>query len=87
MRFQITGKDFEIRHGDIIQAMKGIEAKYFTIEEVQTLNKFYSTDEMQSMVKKRPAFMREIAQKQIKLSVEFQKRLVPIVNQKLAQNR
>ena len=59
---------------DIIKALLPVYRNYYTIEELQELNKFYSTEIMQNMVRKTPALMQEAAPLQLELIEDHQAR-------------
>lgn len=60
---------------DVIKAYMPVYKKYYTIEELQELNKFYSTDLMQSMVKKNPSIAQELAPIQMELLLDYTEQL------------
>ncbi len=60
---------------DIIRKLLPIYGNYFTIEELQELNKFYSTEIMQNMIIKTPALMQEFAPLQLELIQDHQVRI------------
>lgn len=50
--------------------------KYFSLEELQELNRFYSTDIMQRMTAKAPLIAQDIAPLQMELYGDYERRLV-----------
>lgn len=58
------------KYDDLVQMILPIYQKYYSIEELQELNKFYSTRAMQEMVKKLPLISQELAPIQSKLMQE-----------------
>jgi len=72
--FDAVGKESP-RPEDIIRDFIPIYQKHFSINEIQELNKFYSTDVMQGMVKKMPLVIQDAAPLQVKLVNEFRQRL------------
>jgi len=60
---------------EIIRKLLPAYKNYFTIEELQELNKFYSTEIMQNMIRKTPALMQEFAPLQLELMQEHQSRI------------
>ena len=49
------------KYEEVVRDMLPVYQKYFTLQELQELNKFYSTEIMQDMRKKRPAVSKELA--------------------------
>ena len=70
---------------DVIKAYMPVYKKYYTIEELQELNKFYSTDLMQSMVKKNPPIAQELAPIQMELLQDYTKQLKRRLTQALEE--
>ena len=68
---------------DVIKAYMPVYKKYYTIEELQELNKFYSTDLMQSMVKKNPSIAQELAPIQMELLTDHAEKLKKRLTQAL----
>jgi hypothetical protein len=64
-----------IKPDEIIQEAIPIYQKYFSVNEIQELNKFYSTDVMQGMVKKMPSLAHDLAPIQMKLIKDYFERL------------
>ncbi len=60
---------------DIIRKLLPIYRNYFTVEELQELNKFYSTEIMQNMIRKTPTLMQEFAPLQLELIQDHQARI------------
>jgi hypothetical protein len=60
---------------DVIKNLLPVYKNYFSIEELQEMNKFYSTEIMQNMVKKMPGLTIEAAPVQVELINDFQSRL------------
>lgn len=60
-----------VKLDDVIRAMLPVYQKYFTLEEMQELNKFYSTKVMQSMTDKLPLVSQELAPVQVKMLHEY----------------
>ena len=61
---------------EVIVALLPAYRNHFTIEELQELNRFYSTEVMQNMVRKLPLLAQEAAPVQAKLMQEYQNRLL-----------
>ena len=59
---------------EAIKKLLPVYRNHFTIEEIQELNRFYSTEIMQNMLKKMPLLTQEAAPLQVELIEEFQKR-------------
>ena len=59
---------------EVLKIMLPVYQEHFTIEEVQELNKFYSTEIMQDMIRKMPLVTQELAPLQAELIQEFQVR-------------
>lgn len=60
---------------DVIKVILPIYQKYFTINEIQELNKFYSTDAMQDMRKKLPLISQDVAPAQVGLMNDYMGRV------------
>jgi hypothetical protein len=60
---------------EVIKKYMPVYRKYFTIEEIQRLNKFYSTETMQNLVKKLPLLTQEIVPLEIELTQDYLSRL------------
>lgn len=63
-----------IKLDDVIKVLLPVYRKHFTIEEIQELNRFSSTEIMQNMLKKMPLVTQEAAPLQVELFQDFQKR-------------
>lgn len=61
---------------DVFRVMMPLYQKHFTLAEIQELNKFYSTEVMQDMVKKQPLLTQDAAPIQIKMMNDFMERLM-----------
>ena len=72
---------------DVIKNLLPVYKNYFSIEELQELNKFYSTEIMQNMTKKNVGLTIEAAPIQIKLMNDYQKRLNDRIDDILAEER
>ena len=59
---------------EVIKKLLPVYRKYYTIEEIQELNRFYSTEIMQNMLKKMPLLTQESAPLQVELYQNFQER-------------
>jgi hypothetical protein len=64
-----------------------IYTKYFTVAELQELNKFYSTDIMQQMVKKDPLIQQEYAPIFAKAMLEYQEKLNALLEKKTVSDK
>jgi uncharacterized protein DUF2059 len=64
-----------IRLDDVIRELLPVYQKHFTLKELQELNKFYSTQIMQDMVKKIPLISQDAAPIQMKMTNESMERL------------
>ncbi len=64
-----------IKLDDVIREILPIYQKHFTLAEIQELNKFYSTEVMQGMVKKMPLLTQDAAPVQMTLMNDYFKRL------------
>lgn len=73
-RFDTITKE-AIRFEDVIKALLPVYQKYFTLNEIQELNKFYSTEVMQRMVAKMPLVAQDSAPTQVKLLNDYYQRL------------
>jgi hypothetical protein len=60
---------------EIIRKLLPVYRNHFTIPELQELNKFYSTEIMQNMVRKMPLLAQEAAPIQVEMLQEMEKRL------------
>jgi hypothetical protein len=60
---------------DVIRDMLPVYQKHFTLAEVQELNKFYSTEIMQDMVRKIPLITQDAAPIQMKMLNEYMERV------------
>lgn len=68
-------KDEAIRVDDVIAEMTPIYKEHFTVEEMQELNKFYSTDVMQKMSHKYPLLVQDAAPILVRMQNDFECRL------------
>ena len=59
---------------DILRDFVPVYQKHFSLQEIQELNKFYSTEIMQGLVKKMPLLTQDAAPIQVKMMNEFMKR-------------
>jgi len=60
---------------DVIREVLPVYQKHFTLAEIQELNKFYSTEVMQGMVKKMPLVTQDAAPIQMKMLNDYYERL------------
>ena len=60
---------------DVIPVMLDIYQKHFTVEEIQELNKFYSTETMQNMIDKLPLVNADLAPHQVRMIDEYMRRI------------
>lgn len=72
--FQII-KEEAITVDEVVKEMIPIYKNHFTLEEIQELNKFYSTEIMQSMIKKMPLVNQEFAPIQLRMMKDYYKRV------------
>lgn len=63
-----------ITFDEVIKKLLPVYRKYFTIQEIQELNKFYSTEIMQNMINKLPLLTQEVAPLQVELFQDFERR-------------
>ena len=70
---------------EVIKKFLPIYRKHFTIEELQELNKFYSTEIMQNMIRKTPVLTQEAAPLQAELLQDFQSRFMARVEKDLGE--
>ncbi len=59
---------------EMLIKMMPVYKNHFTLQELQELNRFYSTEAMQNMIKKMPLLTQESAPLQVELFQNFQKR-------------
>ena len=59
----------------LVETFMPIYVKYYTLAEIQELNKFYSTDIMQQLVKTQPLIMQDAAPLFTKMYMDMQQRL------------
>ncbi len=76
-----TALDEAITVDEVIKKLLPVYRNHFTIEELQELNKFYSTEIMQNLVRKTPTLMREAAPIQVELLQDFQSRYYDKLNE------
>lgn len=60
---------------EAIKKLLPVYRKYFTIQELEELNRFYSTEIMQNMINKMPLLTQEMAPLQVELFQDFERRL------------
>ena len=80
-------EDERITLDDVIQRLMPVYEKYFSTEELQELNKFYSTEIMQNMLKKMKALTIEAAPLQVEMLEEFQSNIEEAIRAKLLQQQ
>jgi hypothetical protein len=78
-----TLEEEAIRFEDIVAKFLPVYQKHFTIAEIQNLNKFYSTETMQTMIRKQPLLMRDAAPIQVQMMQEYQSRILPKIVERL----
>lgn len=74
----------EVRFEDVIKKFMPTYIKHYSVEEIQELNKFYSTEAMQNMVNKNPYIMADAQPLQLEYMHELQERIekmlsIPII--------
>lgn len=72
--FQVIEKE-SIKLDDVIREVLPVYQKHFTLAELQELNKFYSTEVMQGMVKKIPLVTQDAAPGQVKMMNAYLERV------------
>ena len=70
-----------ISFDEAVKAILPVYRKHFTLAELQELNKFYSTDAMQAMVKKTPFVAQDLAPVQLKMMSDFLARVEARLNE------
>jgi hypothetical protein len=60
-----------IQLDDVVRAMIPVYQKHFTLAELQELNKFYSTDAMQTMLRKLPELAQDAAPIQVRMQNDY----------------
>ena len=70
--FDAMERETEHLLDDFIRAFMPVYQTHFTLAELQELNRFYSTEAMQNMVRKMPEVVQELAPIQAKMTEEFQ---------------
>jgi len=70
-----TIRDEAITFDYVLKAFLPVYQKYFSIGDIQELNKFYSTDIMQNMAAKGPLIAQDLAPVQNKMLDDYMKRL------------
>ncbi|WP_421858767.1 DUF2059 domain-containing protein [Oricola sp.] len=75
-----------IKFDDLIEAVLPIYRKHFSIEELQELNKFYSTEVMQHMTKKMPLVISEVAPLHLELMNRYEARIDEKIDQVMNRN-
>lgn len=60
-RFLSIAKEEQIRFDEIVDLVIPVYSRYFTVTEIQELNKFYSTRQMRDMTNKLPQIQKELA--------------------------
>ena len=68
---------------EILTKLIPVYKNHFTLLELQELNKFYSTETMQNMIKKLPLLTQEAAPLQVELFTKFQKRYIERLKKEL----
>jgi hypothetical protein len=64
---------------DILKIIIQIYKNYLTVDEIQELNKFYSTEVMQKMVAKTPLMMQEFAPKMVDMINSLQTEIMEYI--------
>jgi hypothetical protein len=59
---------------EVIKKLLPVYRKHFTVQEIQELNRFYSTEIMQNMINKMPLLTQEMAPLQVELFQDFERR-------------
>jgi hypothetical protein len=63
-------------YDQVVKTILPVYQKYFTIPELQELNKFYSTEAMQNMSAKLPLIMQDLRPIQVKQMHELQQKFL-----------
>jgi hypothetical protein len=69
-----------------VRDMLPIWQKYFTIEQIQELNKFYSTPNMQNLVRVQPAITRESMQILVQKSFAKSEKMIAELEKEMAED-
>jgi hypothetical protein len=80
--FSIIGKE-AIKLDDVIREMLPVYEKYFSLAELQELNKFYSTEIMQGLMKKSPLIAQDAAPIQVNMVREYYQRVESRIREEL----
>ncbi|MGH9238813.1 MAG: DUF2059 domain-containing protein [Vicinamibacterales bacterium] len=70
---------------DILRDLVPVYQKHFSLQEIQELNKFYSTELMQGLVRKVPLLNQDAAPIQVKMMNEFMERFQARLNDRLSR--
>lgn len=70
-----AAREEAIRLDEIIPVILPVYRKHFTVEELQELNRFYSTEPMQNMLSKMPLVTTELAPHQARLIENYMTRV------------
>jgi len=80
--FEVAAKESPTLE-DMMKDLMPVYQKHFSISEIQELNKFYSTDSMQSMVRKMPLLTHDAAPIQVKILNDYFDRFYNRLNKEL----
>jgi hypothetical protein len=80
--FQTIAKEL-VTVDDVIRKLLPVYQRHYSIEQIQELNRFYSTEIMQQMVAKNQALTVEAAPLQLELINENQERINYLIKPKL----
>ena len=82
-----VAEDEMITVDEAINKLMPVYQKYYSIEEIQEQNKFYSTEIMQNMIKKSTGLTIETAPLQVELLEDYQSRVELIFENYLLENQ
>jgi len=74
-------QDEAIRIDQVIPVILPVYQKHFKVEELQELNRFYSTEPMQNMLAKMPLITAELAPHQMKMIEDYMARIEERIRQ------
>ena len=85
--FKAMDEELELQYDQILNAYIPIASKYFSVAEIQELNKFYSTPPMRELTRKAPLMTKEFMPLVMTLAAKSGERMEPKVKAILEKHK
>ena len=84
---KVMSDDFEVQYDEMLNVYIPIASKYFSVPEIQELNRFYSTPPMRELIRKNPLLTKEFMPLVMTLAQKSQERVQPKIKAILEKHK